>query len=191
MAIIPFTSFLLPSASEMPAQPANSSLLLLPAKPQLLTSVLSPWKHHLEREGSKFIHWVVGNTTGFDRFVAMAFLLSASFLVGRAFWIWGGQGWEIGREWWNERNRRLEFTQWMMQERRARRECVAVVGILRVGGEKKVARKRVSWEKECQLSDIEGQIEGLVKEEIMSEDGDGGQFVLDASLPLSFLRKSL
>ncbi|KAE9381585.1 hypothetical protein N431DRAFT_440423 [Stipitochalara longipes BDJ] len=197
MAIIPFTSFLLTSSSEMLAQTRNSSSLQpVHVQSQLLMPVVSSWKDHLERKQSKAMGWIIGDSS--QDSAEMIILLAVFLLVVRAFWVWGGRGWEMGREWWEERERRHNLKEWMMEERKARREGVAVVGILRGEDDKRIVRKRVSWEKDGRSGgekkigdDLEGQRGRVAKGQIMVEEGGCGELVLDTGLPLSCLGKSL
>jgi hypothetical protein len=51
----------------------------------------------------------------------------------------------VWREWWEKRGRRERFREWMMEERRVRREKCSVVGILRRVDENGLVRKRVRF----------------------------------------------
>jgi len=86
----------------------------------------------------------------------------------------------------------------MLEERKARRDGVAVVGILKGGDEKKVVRKRVSWDQDGRWDgegkrdgDLEGQRVRLVKEENAIESGESQELVLYMHVVLSSLGKSL
>jgi len=171
MAIIPFTSFLLASTLDMPPYARNSSSPQSEAvRSQPLVSVLTSWKIQLKTKLSNITDWMVGDSS--QEFAQALILFAVFLLVVRAFWVWVRKGWEIGRELWEERDRREKFRKWMTEERKSRRDGVAVVGILKGGDEKKVVRKRVSWDKEGRWgwegkrdSDLEGQRVRFVMEE--------------------------
>jgi hypothetical protein len=177
----------------MLAQAANSTSFQVPIKSQSLTSFFPTWEGKTEEMKA----WISGRMDSNQDAAGKTALFLVFLIVLNAGWIWGCKGLEVGREWWEEWERRERFREWMGEERRGRREGAALVGILRREGEKRV-KKRVSWELDRPgngeadaRADLERKRSQSGRAEVMFEEVKCEEIVLDIDLPSSCLSETL
>jgi hypothetical protein len=190
MSTFQITLSLFASADEVTGtqMPGNSSSFdAVPVAPEPLMSSLPLWKQQLEKKQARINVWMDSNRDMAERIVVFAVFL----MVLKACWIWGCKCLEVGKDWWEERGRKEKFKEWMIEERRMRRERKPVVGILR-GRDGKVVRKRVSWEQDGRgrgeadgRGDLEGQRKQFGRGEVMIEEVKCEEIVLDVGFPSS------
>jgi hypothetical protein len=192
MSIFQITLSLLASADEVTGtqMPGNSSSFdAVPVAPEPLMSFLPLWKQQLEKKQVRINVWMDSDQDMAERIVLFAVVL----MVLKACWIWSCKGLEVGKDWWEERERKERFKEWMIEERRIRRERKPIVGILR-GRDGKVVRKRVSWEQDGRghgETDGRGDLEGQRKQfefgrgGVMIEEVKCEEIVLDVGFPSS------
>jgi hypothetical protein len=136
-------------------------------------SFLPVWKSRIDERQARII--------GLDGVAAQKIMVSAALvMVLRACWVWGAKSWGVGREWWEERERRERFKVWIVEERRVRRERMCVLGILRGKNQTKVVRKRVAFAEDGGCGqrigeaggngDLEGQKKMFGKRELLTKE---------------------
>lgn len=125
-------------------------------------------------------------------------VLAVLLMLVKAFWVWGCKSLGVWGEWLEERERMERVREWIIEERRMRREKCPVVGILRAADDKGVVRKRVSFEEEERVlgngegrDELEGQRKGSENEKFMIEEVKCEGLVIDGGLPLRCSQESL
>jgi hypothetical protein len=175
MSIFQITLSLVAPADEVTGtqMPGNSSSFdAVPVAPEPLMPFLSLWKQQLEKKQVRINVWMDSDQDMAERIVLFAVFV----IVLKACWIWSCKGLEVGQDWWEESERKEGFKEWMIEERRMRRERKPVVGILR-GRDGKLVRKRVSWEQDGRghgeadgRGDLEGQRKQIGRGRVMIEE---------------------